>query len=490
MYTLTVFSDLIFYRFAANTYGAHTFGSGSGRPVGTYSRSSSAAVIHQNSGNLKNTSDANSVVTDSRLGSQSWSSESQLSICKDVSRNVNHSGWENASLRNTTSDLSTATDSFQVQNTIKAPGGTHSSQTHLHHRPRPGSPTHLNPQTTKGHSQQSVAVQFQPIENTRSRSDDNRNIDTTSANNSASSQQPSRSVKDRIIKLERKNSFASSSSSPASPSHTSSSPSSVSQRWVNATSFEATHRSLSDTVKKVNEHTSDTQQPVTSSSQSKDFSGSATTFPHSDNAVHPLMPSRTSGQTEISAVCTDTKRGSKLEGLLPVSDFKCEPSHVQSNLSSLADQSKPAPNHYSRRESAPAPQVSLSTVQQRDTSTSRRKSDGSFLSPQQEAEKSDLLSSTVDDTVNHRRQPSQEELECDKRAQALAREVAESEKKLSDVLSTDVTRMKYMDGLFSNSLDVSLRPEEKRPRSQMSGQKTHDRDREDSQNGVSESLKK
>ena len=53
-------------------------------------------------------------------------------------------------------------------------------------------------------------------------------------------------------------------------------------------------------------------------------------------------------------------------------------------------------------------------------------------------------------TISHRKQPSQEELECDEKAQELARVLQESDKQLSEVLTLDSnkSRMQYMDGLF------------------------------------------
>lgn len=85
------------------------------------------------------------------------------------------------------------------------------------------------------------------------------------------------------------------------------------------------------------------------------------------------------------------------------------------------------------------------------TDPARRKSEGGCLSSDGGAQ----LSSS------HSRQPSQEELECDQRVRELAREVAESEKKLSDVLRADSTqkRMKYMGGLsFGDTGEVPSTP--------------------------------
>ena len=89
--------------------------------------------------------------------------------------------------------------------------------------------------------------------------------------------------------------------------------------------------------------------------------------------------------------------------------------------------------------------------------TPRRKSEGNCLPSQSELD--ELCPPPGPITASHARQPSQEELECDQRAKELAMEVAASEKKLSDVLTSDPTksRMKYMDGLFSGPSDMEVK---------------------------------
>lgn len=72
-------------------------------------------------------------------------------------------------------------------------------------------------------------------------------------------------------------------------------------------------------------------------------------------------------------------------------------------------------------------------------------SDLNMNSPRESKNKS---SSTP--TLNHLRQPSQEEIECDEKVMELAEELDESDQKLLEVLSQDraMKRMLYMDGLF------------------------------------------
>ncbi|BFZ24533.1 hypothetical protein BsWGS_27572 [Bradybaena similaris] len=66
-------------------------------------------------------------------------------------------------------------------------------------------------------------------------------------------------------------------------------------------------------------------------------------------------------------------------------------------------------------------------------------------------------------TLNHLRQPSQEEIECDEKVMELAEELDESDQKLLEVLSQDraMKRMLYMDGLF---LDISNDGEKSSPK--------------------------
>lgn len=67
-------------------------------------------------------------------------------------------------------------------------------------------------------------------------------------------------------------------------------------------------------------------------------------------------------------------------------------------------------------------------------------------------------------TVNHGRQASAEEIECDKKAQELAKVLKGSDKVLSDVLTTDSNkiRMQFLDGILPIDSDTT---EERRPRS-------------------------
>ncbi|KAK3576402.1 hypothetical protein CHS0354_026736 [Potamilus streckersoni] len=57
----------------------------------------------------------------------------------------------------------------------------------------------------------------------------------------------------------------------------------------------------------------------------------------------------------------------------------------------------------------------------------------------------------------HRREPSHEELECDKKAEELVEVLKDSEKQLTEVLRPDnKNRMDYMDGLFTTPVDIKM----------------------------------
>ncbi|XP_012941655.1 protein Shroom2 [Aplysia californica] len=125
------------------------------------------------------------------------------------------------------------------------------------------------------------------------------------------------------------------------------------------------------------------------------------------------------------------------------------------------------PRDYQRRESAPVrpvpvPQLSEphdGLLEAPPSELARRKSESSVAStPRSEHNLSDVSGSS------HSRQPSQEELECDQKAQELAQELADKEHKLSEVLRLDATkkRMQYMDGLFSESLELPVGPRSER----------------------------
>ncbi|XP_060599682.1 uncharacterized protein LOC132753256 [Ruditapes philippinarum] len=86
------------------------------------------------------------------------------------------------------------------------------------------------------------------------------------------------------------------------------------------------------------------------------------------------------------------------------------------------------------------------------------KSRGSVTNPEKDRHGSHLV------TVNHGRQPSAEELECDQKAQELAKVLKDSDKQLSEVLTSDSKkiRMQYLDGLLPVDSDEG---QERRPRS-------------------------
>ncbi|XP_055894711.1 uncharacterized protein LOC106069798 isoform X5 [Biomphalaria glabrata] len=130
------------------------------------------------------------------------------------------------------------------------------------------------------------------------------------------------------------------------------------------------------------------------------------------------------------------------------------PNSSQNIYFTKASEQEPAvpPRDYQRRESAPlrsAASTSGSDLLSVSADTPRRRSDSSVNTSRSDHSSSDLS------TSGHSRQPSQEELECDQKAQQLAQNLADKDQKLSEVLRLDSTkkRMQYMDGLFSESMD-------------------------------------
>lgn len=63
---------------------------------------------------------------------------------------------------------------------------------------------------------------------------------------------------------------------------------------------------------------------------------------------------------------------------------------------------------------------------------------------------------TVSDLVQHSRQRSQEELECDAKVQEFAKIYEKKDPKLSSMLKSDGGRMQYMDGLFHTEIDQDM----------------------------------
>lgn len=88
---------------------------------------------------------------------------------------------------------------------------------------------------------------------------------------------------------------------------------------------------------------------------------------------------------------------------------------------------------------------------------------------------------TANVTISHRRVPSHEELECDEKAQELARVLNESDKQLSQVLMSDSNkiRMQYMDGLFQSEGDsVQARPRSASKKESVSEEKDQEEQKE------------
>ncbi|XP_071087625.1 uncharacterized protein [Haliotis cracherodii] len=96
-----------------------------------------------------------------------------------------------------------------------------------------------------------------------------------------------------------------------------------------------------------------------------------------------------------------------------------------------------------------------------DRSDSPRTQDNKKSMPNAQVEKESPKPAETESMVvpiHHGRQRSQEEIECDEQAKQLAMELEGSEKKLSEVLTQDHKRMKYMDGMFTDPVDVNRRP--------------------------------
>lgn len=67
--------------------------------------------------------------------------------------------------------------------------------------------------------------------------------------------------------------------------------------------------------------------------------------------------------------------------------------------------------------------------------------------------------------VNHARQRSKEELECDEKVQEFAIKVEDKDKKLSEVLKSDIDRMRYMEGIFTQNLPLKNSDTHRSPKS-------------------------
>ncbi|XP_070198444.1 protein Shroom3-like isoform X4 [Littorina saxatilis] len=499
--------------FADDSYGA--FKNRGNRQVGTYKRSSSAALLRPDNHHLAAATEANSVFSDRKLGNHNWNSDSQLQHREGQVAGGSTNGLGGPPGR--PPDRQGNVPAFKADSgpvrVTKVQGGP---------QPLASSPQGQSPGGRAGGDVTFSARPYQVEPPRGAGEEENRNGTSTSPK-----QQP-RSVKDRIDNLERKTSFSSSSSSSTptpttSPQHTASAPPSTSssQRWADAAPFEATHRAGGDTHKaqpgnsntsnhsnhssrvpnsrpmvQTDSHHHTRERPPIGSPASEFSTQSSRPRAHSERSRQGELPppsdSRSSQRyTEMapsqrypevspsqrytdvapSQRYTDVTPSQRYSDVAPVaSDPRALPGHVRNSSQNSTDRPRSSSSPYNRRESAPAPQIPPDTAV---INSPRRKSEGNFLSSNPDGDK-DASPPPGEMTISHGRQPSQEELECDQRAAELAREVADSEKKLSDVLSsdTDKKRMKYMDGLFSADLEVKTPASVRRHQSQGSADLT------------------
>ncbi|XP_050417764.1 uncharacterized protein LOC126831141 isoform X3 [Patella vulgata] len=176
----------------------------------------------------------------------------------------------------------------------------------------------------------------------------------------------------------------------------------------------------------------ETSLRLTSSIPSSRSSGEISRDGSGDNfSVKSSVKSDISSQNKTKGVNTSDINKSQQDGNRSIN------SPTQSNSQSFVVSSNSAMRsspHSNTSLSSPTNNNSPKTVQSNDSSLKKTTS-GSVLPP---------------GTICHGRQRSQEELDCDKQAKELAKELEEQDKKLSDVLIQDsnTKRMQYMDGLF------------------------------------------
>ncbi|XP_076446554.1 uncharacterized protein LOC143283964 isoform X2 [Babylonia areolata] len=455
--------------FADNSYGAHR--NRGSRQVGNYQRSASAAAVVRPDSQPP-PSPTQAVFSDHKLGGQNWNSDSQLQAKRrsdpQPGMGVSSSGFGGPpGTPDGGSVPAFRADSGPVQGTVKTFGGPQS----LSHQSQPQG------QSAAGGAGDSKTFTARPFHAGQMPGNSARHEKSVSParNERGMSPEQSQSVKERISSLERKSSFssASSSSTPvstASPQHTANSTTAASQRWPSTSSFQAAQRSGGDSFKpqSVSDSSSSNRVPNPRSAVLTD-SYQARERPHSGSPALPAQDPSTqisntrprayserTRQAEMSQPSAEPKYDQRYcEESPTVSDSRALPGHVRHSPQSPTERPRSSSSPYNRRESAPAAQIPSNIV---NMTSPRRKSEGNFLASVEDVQKEASLQQGAV-MVSHGRQPSQEELECDLRAKELAREVAESEKKLSDVLSTDASkkRMKYMDGLFSGPSNMEVK---------------------------------
>lgn len=448
--------ELVSCRYADDSYAAYK--NRSSRQVGIYKRSSSAAVIRQNSDGNSEGADT-STFGDRRLGTQSWNSETHLLAANrhDTFRSDKGADTDGANLPERPPDRPGNVPAFKadsgpaVRSVTKVTGGPQPLQAR-HQLSRTRSPQSHSPTARGGGSGGSFAAQpYAAASHSQSkgRQDEGHRQSGgaplgASVTSTSVQQSQSRSLVDHGTKLERKESFTSGPPTPVPSSNRTASPS---HRWANVVPFEATHH-LALSSESVNRGSGSNEQ-ASSKSRAGGHSDSNSVMEHLSSGSFPLpvdSPERSRlGKVSNTIVGTRPdpradKAGPPLSGV--------ETSHKKKALASPGDGTRAVSGFYNRRESAPPPPSLIPRSSPRESP--RRQSEGSFLPSRQEADKRGV-DDLADTSVSHGRQPSQEELECDQKALELAREVADSEKKLSDVLSADMasTRMKYIHGLFS-----------------------------------------
>ena len=483
-------------RFADDSYGAYR--NRSSRQVGNYKRSASAAVIRPDNHHLKAATDAHAVFSDRKLGNQNWNSDSQLqSRSREAQQGGSGGGSSNSNSNSSSNGVggppgrppdragnvpAFKADSGPVRGGVVKVSGVQPLVSHGHPQGQGQSPAGAG----RGGGETFTA---RPYHVEQSRAGAPPEEEASRPGSAPSPKQP-RSVKERISNLERKSSFSSSSSATptptASPMHTAGTPTathtpthtptSTSQRWANAAPFGATHRAGAENLKPQrgnnNSNSNNNRVPTSRSMVLTDpYQGRERDRPPSGSPASAAPASST--QNSVSArprayserskqggEASDPKPSQRFAEVAPMaSDARALPGHVRNSSQASAERPRSSSSPYNRRESAPAPQIppdaAVAMV------SPRRKSEGNFLSSHAEVdtERSPPPAPAEMTIISHGRQPSQEELECDQQAKELAREVAGSEKKLSDVLSADSTkkRMKYMDGLFSSPLDGEVK---------------------------------
>ncbi|XP_076468239.1 uncharacterized protein LOC143299037 isoform X2 [Babylonia areolata] len=430
--------------FADDSYGAYR--NRGSRQVGTYKRSSSAALIRPENQHLQ-ASDAQAVFGDRRLGNQAWNSDSQLQANRkaEVQQGGAPQRPPDRAAGNLPADGGPARSGGRVSGVCQLPASSGQS-------------------VGRGRDEGKVftAHPFR-VEQPREKE----------VMNSYDTAPSSRLVKDHAEKTVSPTTSSSPMSSATSPLHSTGTPTSSGQRRANTS-----QRGVGDDMKappvtagSSGHHahrvsnarpavlpTTDCQQPGDRPPVS-----SPTGSTHSGPAHRSRVLSDRSWSGDVSPSSDSRQRYAEVAPF--ASDPRGLPGHVR-NFAPNSDPPRSAPSPYSRRESAPASHIPPEAIAKVPP---RRKSEEQLLTDVDKD--SGVPAEQV--LISHGRQPSQEELECDQRAKELAKEVADREKKLSDVLNTDTSkrRIDYLNGLFSEPVkaDVKIQSSVRRHQSQGAG---------------------